>query len=214
VERDVRQLLQIGDWDRFVTFIKLCAGRIGQLLNASARGGEVGVSHNTIREWLSVLEASYLIKRLRPYHANLGKRLVKTAKLYFVDVGLACHLLGIHRVDHLPSHPQRGALFENLVVIEALKQRLHRGANDNLLFFRDQMGHEVDLLLEDGRNLHAIEIKSAQTVNTEFFKNLNYFSKLTRQVVTSTLVYGGEAERKQSGTIVRPWHRFRIPESV
>ena len=211
VERDVRQLLRIGDLDRFHSFLRLCAGRVGQLLNSSALGGEVGVSHNTIREWISVLEASYLAFRLRPYHTNLGKRLVKTPKLYFVDVGLACHLLGIRERAQLLGHPLRGQLFENLIVAEALKQRLHAGRDDQLLFYRDQVGHEVDLLVESGPALHAIEIKSGQTVSGEFFKNLDYFAKLSGKVSRSLLVYGGDSPQDRSGHRVVPWHRFRLP---
>lgn len=211
VERDVRQLIRIGDLDRFHTFLRLCAGRVGQLLNSSALGGEVGVSHNTIREWLSVLEASYLIFRLQPFHANLGKRLVKTPKLYFVDVGLACHLLGIRKQSQLVGHPLRGALFENLIVAEALKQRLHSGRDNNLLFYRDQVGNEVDLVAEDSSQLHAIEIKSGQTIASDFFKNLNRFAKLTGKVKSSTLVYGGEAKQNRSEHTVVPWRDFQLP---
>lgn len=212
VERDVRQLIRIGDLDRFHTFLRLCAGRVGQLLNSSALGSEVGVSHNTIREWLSVLEASYLIFRLRPFHANLGKRLVKTPKLYFVDVGLASHLLGIRERLHLSSHPLRGALFENLVVAEALKQRFHSGKDNNLYFFRDQSGNEVDLVAEEGANCHAIEIKSGQTVNRDFFKNLDRFAKLAGNVASSTLVYGGTSKQNRTQHSVVPWNSFHLPE--
>lgn len=211
VERDVRQLIRIGDLDRFHTFLRLCAGRVGQLLNSSALGSEVGVSHNTIREWLSVLEASYLIFRLQPFHANLGKRLVKTPKLYFVDVGLASHLLGIREQSQLSAHPLRGALFENLIVAEALKQRLHTGRDNNLLFYRDQVGNEVDIVAEDSSQLHAIEIKSGQTIASDFFKNLNRFAKFTGKVTSSTLVYGGEEKQNRSKHTVMPWRDFELP---
>lgn len=211
VERDVRQLIRIGDLDRFHTFLRLCAGRVGQLLNSSALGSEVGVSHNTIREWLSVLEASYLIFRLQPFHANLGKRLVKTPKLYFVDVGLASHLLGIREQSQLSAHPLRGALFENLIVAEALKQRLHTGRDNNLLFYRDQVGNEVDLVAEDSSQLHAIEIKSGQTIASDFFKNLNRFAKFTGKVTSSTLIYGGEEKQNRSKHTVMPWRDFKLP---
>ena len=213
VERDLRQLIRIGDLDRFHTFLRLCAGRAGQLLNSSALGSEVGVSHNTIREWLSVLEASYLIFRLQPFHANLGKRLVKTPKLYFVDVGLACHLLGIRAQSQLNGHPLRGALFENLIIAEALKQRLHAGRDNNLLFYRDQVGNEVDLVAEESSQLHAIEIKSGQTIASDFFKNLNRFGKLTGKVASSTLVYGGEEKQLRSEHTVVPWRDFKLPNS-
>lgn len=211
LERDVRQLIQIGDLDRFGSFLRLCAGRTGQLMNATALGAEVGVSHNTIRQWLSVLEASYLIFKLRPWHANIGKRLVKTPKYYFVDVGLSCHLLGIGNVCHLLGHPMRGYLFENLIVAEALKQRVHGGHPPDLLFFRDQTGHEVDLLLEEGPQLHAVEIKSAQTIHSSFFSNLNYFAELSGSVASSTLVYAGAEKQTRSTADVQPWSTFRMP---
>jgi uncharacterized protein len=211
LERDVRQLIQIGDLDRFGSFLKLCAGRSGQLMNTSALGSEVGVSHNTIRQWLSVLEASYLIFKLRPWHANLGKRLVRTPKYYFVDVGLNCHLLGIRNLSHLKEHPMRGPLFENLIIAEAMKQRVHGGHSPDLLFFRDPSGREVDLLLEDGPELHAVEIKSAQTIHSDFFRNLDYFAKLSGHVSTSTLVYGGSEKQIRSSVAVQPWSSFSIP---
>lgn len=211
VERDVRQLIRVGDLDRFHTFLRLCAGRVGQLLNSSSLGAEVGVSHNTIRDWISVLEASYVIFRLRPFHANLGKRLVKTPKLYFIDAGLAGHLLGVRDPSHLESHPLRGALFENLIIAEALKQRFHAGRENNLLFYRDQVGHEVDLLAEEGPRLHAIEIKSGKTITGEHFKNLDYFRKLSGRVHSSLLVYGGSTRQTRTTHTVIPWRDFRLP---
>jgi predicted AAA+ superfamily ATPase len=141
----------------------------------------------------------------------LGKRLVKTPKLYFVDVGLACHLLGIRKQSQLVGHPLRGALFENLIVAEALKQRLHSGRDNNLLFYRDQVGNEVDLVAEDNSQLHAIEIKSGQTIASDFFKNLNRFAKITGKVKSSTLVYGGEEKQIRSTHTVVPWRDFKLP---
>ncbi len=141
----------------------------------------------------------------------MSKRLVKTPKLYFVDVGLACHLLGIREQSQLNGHPLCGALFENLIVAEALKQHLHTGRDNNLLFYRDQVGNEVDLVAEDGSQLHAIEIKSGQTIASDFFKNLNRFAKFTVKIKSSTLVYGGEEKQNRSEQTVVPWRDFKLP---
>ena len=149
--------------------MRLCAGRIGQLVNLSSLGSDAGVSHTTAREWLTVLEASYVIFQLPPFHANIRKRLVKSPKFYFYDVGLAGYLIGIQNADQVTTHPLRGALFENLVVSEALKHRFNRGRDFNLSFFRDSRGLECDLLYETGRGIHAIEIKSGATVASDYF---------------------------------------------
>ena len=172
LERDVRQLIQVRDLTLFQRFLRLCAGRTGQLLNQSALADETGISHNTVREWISVLEASYLIHRLPPQHRNFNKRLVKTPKLYFVDVGLAAWLLSIETPDQVATHPLRGALFETWVVGEFLKSRFNRGLASNLTFWRDHRGQEVDLVLEQAGKLQPIEIKAGATVNRDAFKGL------------------------------------------
>ena len=205
LERDVRSVLGVTDLSRFDIFLRLCAGRAGQLLNTSSLGSEVGVSHNTIRSWLSVLEASFIIKLLPPWHAKLKKRLVKSPKLYFYDVGLAAYLIGIQNADQLQAHPLRGALFENMMVAEAFKQQYNHGHSQPLSFFRDSQGNEVDLLIETGAGLNAYEIKSAQTIGSDFFKGLNYLQKLKVPIAETNLIYGGDETRTQSGHKVQSW---------
>ena len=175
VERDVRKMLQVKDLVQFETFMRLCAGRVGQLLNASSVATEVGVSVHTIQSWFSILEASYLMIRLPPFHANVGKRLVKTPKLYFTDVGLAAYLLGIEAVEHLSHHPLRGSLFENMVVMELIKARTNQGLDPNLFFYRDTNGNEIDVLFKQGQDTYPIEIKSAMTFQSGFRKSLEYY---------------------------------------
>ena len=172
LERDVRQLLDVRDLTLFQRFLRLLAGRTGQLLNQSALADETGVSHNTIREWTSVLEASYIIHRLPPHHRNFKKRLVKTPKVYFLDAGLAAWLLGIKTAQQLATHPLRGALFEAWVVSEYLKARWNRGLPSNLSFWRDRSGREVDLVIDNGVKLWPVEIKSGATVSRDAFRGL------------------------------------------
>jgi len=210
IERDVRKLVNVTDIGRFELFLRLCAGRVGQLVNFNALGNEVGASHNTIKSWLAVLEASYVVFLLRPWHANLGKRLVKTPKLYFVDVGLAAHLNSVHQEEHLPTHPLRGALFENLVVAEALKQRFHAGKPNNLYFYRDAQGNEVDLVAEQGHQIDAIEIKSARTIGSDFAKGLQHLQKQNVALRHQTVIHGGAAPQTRGAIKYQPWQRFHI----
>ncbi|MCE2459015.1 MAG: DUF4143 domain-containing protein, partial [Dehalococcoidia bacterium] len=157
----------------FRLFMRLCAGRVGQLVNLSSLGSDAGVSHTTVREWLTILETSYIIFQLPPFYANIRKRLVKSPKIYFYDVGLASYLLGIENAEQVTTHPLRGALFENMVVAETLKYRFNRGRQPNLSFFRDSRGLECDLLYETGHGIHAIEVKSGATVSSDYFRSLN-----------------------------------------
>ncbi|MFH2143249.1 MAG: ATP-binding protein [Bacteroidota bacterium] len=197
LERDVRQLINLKDLRTFQTFIRLCAGRIGNLFNASALAGEVGVSVPTIKSWLSVLEASFVIFLLPPYHENIGKRLTKTPKLYFYDVGLASYLLGIENSNQISRDPLRGALFENMIVAELLKARYNIGKDNNLYFYRDSNGNEVDVLQKNGNELTAIEIKSSGTFNSGFLKNIKYIEKLFGDKLTQqNLIYSGEQKHK------------------
>jgi predicted AAA+ superfamily ATPase len=205
VERDVRNILNITDLSTFETFLRMCAGRTGQLLNLSSLGIECGVSHNTIKRWLTVLEASYIIKLLQPYYKNLNKRLVKTPKLFFLDTGLASYLLGIREPDHLISHPLRGALFETFVLDELLKKSYNTGSHDNFYFFRDHKGYEVDILLDKGQYCDIIEVKSGKTVVSDFFKNLNFFNKIYNNVKNQYIIYGGDQSRVQNNTRIIPW---------
>ena len=194
VERDLRQLIQIKDLFQFNTFMRLCAGRIGTECNASALAVAVGVSVPTIQSWLSVLEASYITYPLRPYHANIKKRLVKTPKLYFHDTGLASWLLGIHSVEQMATHPLRGNLFENMVINEFVKERYNRLQTPNLYYYRDQQQHEVDLLsVADDGTFSAYEIKSGQTCRPEYFDGLRYLRNLFPDTLTSSrIVYDGD----------------------
>jgi predicted AAA+ superfamily ATPase len=195
LERDVRDLIHIKDLMQFQTFLRLCAARIGSLFNASELANEVGVAANTIKAWLSVLQASYIIKLLPPYFENVTKRLIKTPKLYFTDTGLACYLLGIKSAQQLSRDKMRGLLFENLVVIEALKARFNNGKESNLYFYRDSHQNEVDLLLKQRNHFSAIEIKSAQTYHAEFGKGLKVLGTVLGDRLTDrAIVYTGEFE--------------------
>ena len=199
IERDVRSLVNLKDLQAFQMFIRLAAGLIGQEFNASALSVEVGVSVPTIKNWLSVLSTSYMVYMLQPYHANLGKRLTKTPKLYFYDTGLASYLLGINTVEQLDVHPQRGSLFENMVVNDILKHGANLGYQESLFFYRDKSQREVDVLrlLQEG-SLEAYEIKAGMTFNTDYFKHLHYLqSLLGNQLKRTSVIYDGEQESQQ-----------------
>ncbi|MFH2065462.1 MAG: ATP-binding protein [Pseudomonadota bacterium] len=205
IERDLRKLINIKDLSKFEIFLKLCAGRSGQILNYSSLGNDCGVNHNTVKSWLSVLEASYLIKLLQPYYRNYNKRLIKSPKLYFLDTGLACFLLNIVNQDQLSSHPLKGALFETFVLTEILKKRFNSGKTDHLYFFRDNSGNEVDLICDYGKEVKAIEIKSGQTVAEDFFNGLLYFAKLHGKELESHIIYGGNQTYKRNQVKVVGW---------
>jgi predicted AAA+ superfamily ATPase len=206
VERDVRQLINLRHLREFGQCVRLLAGRTGQLLNQTSLGNEVGVSSNTITQWLSILEASFLVFSLAPWSVNIGKRLVKSPKIYFYDVGLACWLLGIKTVEQLQHHPLRGALFENLVVLEVLKSLRNQGLRDPLYFFRDSNGLEIDLLLDHADGLQLVEIKASQTVSAPLFKSLRTVSTLLGDRVKSQhLIYGGAERQDRTGAQVLPY---------
>lgn len=205
VERDVRQLLQIKDLQLFQRFLRLAAARSGQLLNLSALGADAGVSAVTAREWIGVLEASYLVMRLQPYFENFGKRLVKTPKLYFLDTGLLCWLLGIHSAAVLSTHPLRGQIFETMMVVEAYKAALNKGRQAAIYFWRDSAGQEVDLLAQRDGVFESYEIKSGATFSPDWFKQLTQFEKLNPQAVRSTVIYGGEESSSRSQGEVLAW---------
>lgn len=195
IERDVRQIINIKDIKLFQTFIRLCAGRIGTEFNASALAGEVGTSANTINSWLSTLAASYVAYMLPPYFANIGKRLIKSNKIYFYDTGLAAYLLGIENEEQLTTHPAKGALFENMIVNEAMKNRLNRGKDPNLFFYRDKSQKEVDLLHTQANEIYAYEIKSAQSFHKEFFKGIDYLAGIFGDRLTRTaVIFDGKDE--------------------
>ena len=206
LERDVRQLLGVRDLTLFQRFLRLTAGRTGQLLNQSALAEETGVSHNTIREWLSVLEASYLILRLPPHHNDFNKRLVKTPKLYMLDTGLASWLLGIESAQQIDTHPLRGALFETWVVAEHLKARWNAGRPSNLYFWRDRAGREVDLVIERGGRLQPVEIKAGATVTRDALRGLERWCELAGdEAAGARLIYAGSEAREQRGIRIQPW---------
>ena len=195
LDRDVRDLLQIKDMMQFHIFIKLCAGRIGSLFKASELANEIGVSPNTIASWLSVLQASYIVTLLPPYFENTSKRLTKMPKLYFLDTGLACYLLGIESPEQLSRDKMRGALFENFVVTEALKQRYNQGKESNLYFYRDSNQNEIDLLLKRNTRLYGIEIKSSMTYHKDFEKALKRIDEWVKAPVDGkAVVYAGNFE--------------------
>jgi|694.fasta_scaffold07306_19 predicted AAA+ superfamily ATPase len=203
IERDLRQLIHVKDLMQFQRFVRICAGRIGQLLNLESLGNDTGVSAPTIKEWISILEASFIIFRLCPYFENFGKRLVKSPKIYFTDVGLASYLLGIETTEQVSRDPLRGHLVENLVVLELMKARLNQGLDPQLYYFRDSQGHEVDLIFQSGGNLVPIEIKAAKTFNTDFLKNIDFFKNLVgSRCSSSVIVYAGDREQRLGTTQV------------
>lgn len=202
VERDLRQLSMIRDLALFQKFLGLCAGRIGQLLNLESLGNDTGITQPTTREWLSLLEASYLTFRLPPFFKNISKRLVKSPKLYFYDVGLAAYLIGITDPQQLRTHPLRGMLYENLIVVEVMKYFLNRGRRPNLLFYRDSNGNEVDLIVPRGLEWVPVEIKSAATLKSDLLKGLQRFMQTIPETSNPMLVYDGNNERTQQGVHV------------
>lgn len=199
LERDIRSLINVKELSSFETFLKLCAGRTGQILNISNLANDCGVSHNTAKSWLSILEASYIIFFLRPHYKNFSKRLIKSPKLYFIDTGLAAYLMDIKDSTHLAQHPLRGPLFETFVVTEILKARFNAGKTGNLYYFRDNVGNEVDLLLENGTKITPIEIKLGKTVNDDFSKNLTYYRKINpKNCSKGHIIYGGLENQSRS----------------
>jgi len=195
LERDVRTILNVGDLVAFQTFLRLCAGRVGQLLNLHGLGNDTGVSHTTVRQWISVLEASYIVFLLQPFHASISKRLIKSPKLYFYDVGLASYLLGIETARQVTTHPLKGFLFENMVVVEALKHRFNQGRRSNLSFYRDSSRTEVDLIYSLADRILAVEIKAGETVSRSFLSSLRKLrGYLPEQIAGEILVHGAENE--------------------
>lgn len=192
LDRDVSLLSQIENLKAFEKFVHLVAGRTGQLLNFSSLGSDVGVTHNTIKSWMSLLQTSGIIFLLQPYYANISKRLNKTPKLYFVDSGLACHLLGIHTKDQLMTHPLYGSLFETFIVSEFMKFFANKGEDQDLFFWRDQQGTEADIVIVEGNKTNLYEIKSAQTIAADAFTKLETIQKVISQKTSLNLIYGGD----------------------
>lgn len=209
IERDVRLLKNIEDLTTFHTFLKLCAHRTGQLLNLSSLATDCGITHNTAKAWVSLLETSYIIFFLQPHHKNFNKRLVKMPKMYFFDTGLAAYLADIQDKEHLMHHPLRGGLFESFVISDLLKARFNAGENSNLYFWRDKNGHEIDCLIERPETPILIEIKSGRTVAGDSFENLKYYEKLAQvSSDNSYIVYGADQKQKQFSRYLVPWHKL------
>lgn len=206
VERDVRDIANIGNLDAFQRFVRLCAGRTGQLLNLSSLASDCGISHTTARHWVSILQAGFIIHLLPPHHANFSKRIIKSPKIYFLDTGLLCYLLRIRGPGDIPVHPMKGAIFETFVLSEIYKAFAHTGEVPPLYFWRDRTGHEVDIVIDTGKKLVPIEIKSAETIDSSFFDGLKYYISLGISVSeTGVLVHGGDALYYRENFVVRPW---------
>lgn len=209
VERDVRELLAIKDLDLFQRFIRLCAARIGSIFNASELANELGVAVNTINSWLSVLQASYIIYMLPPFFVNTRKRLTKSHKIYFTDCGLASYLLEINSPEIMDRDKMRGHLFENMVIINFLKNRYNVGENGGLYFYRDSNGNEVDLLIKNGAQYRCYEIKSSATFHPDFVKGLNYFDQNYPDLISEkTVIYTGNTMPDFQGTHIRNYRDF------
>jgi uncharacterized protein len=205
VERDVRQLASIRDLGLFQKFVRLCAGRIGQILNLQSLANDAGVSHTTARAWITLLEASYVLFLLKPWHINISKRLIKSPKIYFYDVGLAAWLLGMESERHVSRDPLRGSLVENLALTETFKYRFNRGRRNAVTFYRDSRGAEVDMILESGRDVFPVEVKAGATIAADFFKGLAHFSRLVGGLPHGgCLLYGGRETREQGPYRVCP----------
>lgn len=197
LERDVRQIINVQNLSAFRLFVRICASRIGGEFNASAISNECGVSSQTINNWMGILETSYTAFRLQPFYRNIGKRLAKTPKLYFYDVGLVCWLLGIRNEQDLSTHPLRGNVFENMVVVEFLKNRFNDGEMPNIYFYRDKSQHEVDVVQEEGLKIRCFEIKSGKSFHSEWFDNMKYLQSLmSESVVGTAVIYDGIQEQK------------------
>lgn len=209
VERDVRQLINVRNLSAFQLFLRLCAANVGQMLNTSRLGADIGIDQKTVRAWVGLLESSFIAFRLQPHFRNFRKRLVKTPKLYFYDAALAARLLGIESPRQLVTHPQRGALFENWVIAELLKGRGARGKADNLFFWRSHKGHEIDVIADRGDALLPIEVKSGATVASDWLMGLQQWLDLAGSTAGKpTLVYGGQERQSRSGVDVLPWQEI------
>ena len=207
LERDVRQIQNIHDLTLFIRFLKLCAGRIGQLLNLNSLANDCGVSPNTAKSWISVLEASFVIFLLQPHFKNFNKRLVKMPKLYFIDTGLASSLLDIESENQLSTHYLRGALFENFIISEFIKTRFNNGLRSNCYFWRDNKGIEIECIIENGNLITPVEIKSGNTFNQDFFKNLNYWNRISGNTNKNTyVIYGGDSSRETKDGKLLTWN--------
>ncbi len=209
IQRDVTELIAIKDIHSFQMFLGLCAARAGQLLNLSALANECGISQPTAKSWISALENSYVVFLLQPFHENFSKRIVKSPKLYFYDTGLLCYLLKINNPSQILSHPYKGSLFENMMIAEFVKRMYHKNIPQDLWFWRDSAGHEIDLILQEGLTLDLVEFKATQTIMFELFKGLEYFSEHAKKyTLQKTLVYTGSEFQERAAGNVLPWMDF------
>ena len=209
VQRDVRQIQNVKDLDRFSNFVSLCAGRVGQILDYSSLANDAGVSVNTTKGWISVLQAGYIIFLLQPYYKNVNKRVIKSPKLYFTDTGLVSFLLNINSGDQLTNHYLRGNLFENFILLEILKYRLNSGIPPNLFYYRDNNRNEIDCIIEKANTLDVIEIKSGQTFSDNFLKSLNFWEKHFSHFNSKRyLVYGGTLKTEYKNINIVPWNEL------
>lgn len=204
VERDVRQIVNVSNLFLFQKFLRIAAGRIGQLINYNNIANEVGVDLKTVKSWFSILESSFIVFFLPPHFENFSKRIIKTPKLYFHDIGLACSLLGIRKKEELTSHWSKGALFENMIIADLMKGFLNQGKRPSLYFWRDSAGNEVDCLIDTGSEIKCVEIKSGTTISSDFFKGLKYYRKLNPKAAPF-LIYGGVANSIQSNAAIFGW---------
>ena len=207
VERDVRQLKNINDLSLFMKFLRLCAGRAGQILNMHSLGNDCGIDTKTVQAWLHILQSSYVVYLLQPYYNNFNKRIIKSPKLYFYDTGVACSLLRIQNAEQLHTHSLKGALLENMMIIDLLKQRLNKGQQDNLFYWRDKTGNELDVLEDEANKLTAIEIKAGATVTNDYQKGLLYFKALAKDTQVKTILYytGNTSQQRSNGISIKPW---------
>ena len=205
LERDVRQILNIQNLKSFENFLKICAGRNGQIVNYSAIGSDCGLDQKTVKQWLSILEASYIIKLVTPYYKNLNMRVIKSPKLFFYDSGLVCYLLGIRKSDELINHPLIGAIFESFVFGEIFKYQANNILTDNIYFFRDNRGREVDCIFDKVTSISQLEIKRGTTVNSSFFGGINYLASLKIMIKNSFLVYGGDESTIRQDARIYSW---------
>jgi len=214
VDRDVRMIKNVGEINAFIQFTQLCAGRIGQPLNYASLASDAGISPNTAKSWLSVLESSYILYRLQPYHRNFNKRLIKSPKLYFYDTGVVCSLLGIKDQNQIQLHYMKGSLFENLILNEFIKRNFNRGENRQPYYWQDNHGKEIDCVLENGDRVSAVEIKAGKTISTSYFDNLNYWHSLAVLPENQEyVVYGGNESMQTSAGSLISWRNLdRIPD--
>jgi len=209
IERDVRQLLNVGDLHSFRNFLRVCAGRCGQVLNLSNIGNDLGISYQTVKKWISVLQQSYIIYLLQPYHKNFNKRIIKSPKLYFLDTGLLCSLLGINSEEEYNLHYLKGSIFESYIISELLKNSFNTGINCELYFWKDSNGNEIDCLIQEGIIIKALEIKSAETLKSEFFRTLYLWKNLDKNNNDLNLIYAGTENQKRKFVKVYGWNNFQ-----